>query len=66
MDVLRCLDPFNVLVQLLIDGVNDEVRRVREDIDPQSVFYLNLTSANPTSQPGPHGSVDDILVTAYS
>ncbi|OTA65973.1 hypothetical protein K449DRAFT_431435 [Hypoxylon sp. EC38] len=47
-------------------GVDDDLKRAKEDNDPQTVFYLNYISANSTLQQGLDASKKDILTTVYS
>ncbi|OTA96499.1 hypothetical protein M434DRAFT_27634 [Hypoxylon sp. CO27-5] len=47
-------------------GVDDDLKRAKEDNDPQTVFYLNYISANSTSSQGLDASKKDILTTVYS
>ncbi|KAI0836852.1 hypothetical protein F5Y06DRAFT_298086 [Hypoxylon sp. FL0890] len=51
---------------LRIEGVDDDLKRAKEDNDPQTIFYLKSISAAPASQQTPDASKQDILTTLYS
>ncbi|KAI1412728.1 hypothetical protein F5Y13DRAFT_189929 [Hypoxylon sp. FL1857] len=46
--------------------IDDDLKRAKDDNDPQTVFYLNSISAAQTSQQAPDASKEDILTTVYS